>query len=161
MTGASSGMQAQDGSGLALDLVLVVGVDHEREHRPVGAGRRLDHMGHVALARGGVDVLELLAGVLGVLAQVEVAAVGDPLELRPADREQVLDVAGGARVVGELLGVVRAQAQVVGADPEPRLPAHPLLEPVLEPLSGLGRRHEELHLHLLELARAEDEVAGA
>ena len=33
-------------------------------------------------------------------------------------------------------------------------------EPVLEPLLRLGRRHEELHLHLLELARAEDEVAG-
>ena len=32
------------------------------------------------------------------------------------------------------------------------------LEPVLEPLLGLGGRHEELHLHLLELARAEDEV---
>ncbi len=35
------------------------------------------------------------------------------------------------------------------------------LEPVLEPLLDLGRRDEELHLHLLELARAEDEVARA
>ena len=31
---------------------------------------------------------------------------------------------------------------------------------MLEPLLGFGRRHEELHLHLLELARPEDEVAG-
>ncbi len=31
---------------------------------------------------------------------------------------------------------------------------------MLEPSPGLGGGHEELHLHLLELARAEDEVAG-
>jgi hypothetical protein len=74
--------------------------------------------------------------VLGVLPEVEVAAVGDPLELLPADREQVLDVAGGARVVRELVGVVGAQAQVVGSQPEPQVPAHALLEPVLEPLRG-------------------------
>src|SRR5690606_40871600 len=32
--------------------------------------------------------------------------------------------------------------------------------PVLEPGVGLLRRHEVLELHLLELARPEDEVAG-
>src|SRR4029079_12809844 len=32
--------------------------------------------------------------------------------------------------------------------------------PDLVPLFRFGGRHEELHLHLLELARAEDEVAG-
>ncbi len=42
--------------------------------------------------------------------------------------------------------------------PEAEVPAEPLVEPVLEPLLGLGRRHEVLHLHLLELAGAEDEV---
>ena len=79
---------------LARDLLLVVGVDEEGERRAVGAGRRLDHVRDVALLRRRVDVLELLAGVLRVLGQVEVAAVRDPLELGPADREQVLDVAG-------------------------------------------------------------------
>ena len=34
------------------------------------------------------------------------------------------------------------------------------LDPVAVPLLRLGRRDEELHLHLLELERAEDEVAG-
>ena len=53
-----------------------------------------------------------------------------------------------------------AQAQVVGADAELDVPALALAEPVLEPLLRFGGRHEELHLHLLELARAEDEVAG-
>ena len=153
-------MQPEHRPLLAPDLVLVVGVDQEREHRPVGAGGRLDHVRDVALLGRRVDVLELLAGVLGVLGEVEVAAVGDPLELGPADREQVLDVAGAARVVRQLVGVVRAQPQVVGADPELEVPVQPLLEPVLEPPLGLVGRDEELHLHLLELARAEDEVAG-
>ena len=35
-----------------------------------------------------------------------------------------------------------------------------VVHPVLVPLLGLVRRDEELDLHLLELARAEDEVAG-
>ena len=62
--------------------------------------------------------------------------------------------------MGELVGVVGAQAYVVGAQSQGGVPAHPLGQPVLEPLLGFGRRHEELHLHLLELACPEDEVAG-
>jgi len=65
-----------------------------------------------------------------------------------------------ARVVGELVGPVGAQPQVVGADPEVGVPAHPLLHPVLMPLLGLVGQHEELHLHLLELTGAKDEVSG-
>ena len=62
--------------------------------------------------------------------------------------------------MGELLRVVRAQAQALAADPEPDVPVQALLAPVLVPLLRLLGRHEELHLHLLELERAEDEVAG-
>ena len=50
-------------------------------------------------------------------AQVEVAAVGDPLELGPADREEVLDVAGLRGVVRELVGLVRAQPQMIRRAP--------------------------------------------
>ncbi len=42
---------------------IVVGVDHEREHRPVDAGGGLDHVRDVALLGLLVEVLELLAGV--------------------------------------------------------------------------------------------------
>ncbi len=145
---------------LALDEFLVVGVDQEGERGAVRARGGLDHVRRVALAAGLVEVLELLARELGVLGEIEIAAVGDPLELRPADREEVFDVARARGVMRELIGIVRAQAQVIGADPELRVPALALREPVLEPLLGLGGRDEELHLHLLELARAEDEVPG-
>ena len=60
----------------------------------------------------------------------------------------------------QLVGVVRAQPDLIGPDAELHVPAHALLEPVLVPLLRLVRRDEVLHLHLLELARAEDEVAG-
>ncbi len=93
--------------------------------------------------------------------EVEVAAVRDALELRPADREEVLEVARAARVVRELVGVVRAHAQVALAQAEVEVPAAALADPVLVPLRRLGGRHEELHLHLLELARAEEEVPRA
>ena len=139
------------------DDLLVVGVDHEREHRAVDAERRLDDVRRVALLA--VDPLELRPGRLGVRGQVEVAAVRDPLELRPADREEVLDVARGGRVVRELLGVVRAHAEVALAQAVAPVPRDALVDPVAEPLLRLGRRDEELHLHLLELERAEDEVA--
>src|SRR6202020_501051 len=38
-------------------------------------------------------------------------------------------------------------------------PGEPVVDPVLEPLLVGARLDEELHLHLLELAGAEDEVA--
>ncbi len=91
-------------------------------------------------------------------AQVEVAAMRDPLELGPPHREQVLEVRGGARVVRQLLRVVLAHAQVALADPVSKMPRAPLLDPEPEPLVRFGRRDEVLHLHLLELERAEDEV---
>ena len=122
-------MEAQHGALPALDLLDLVGVDEEGERRAVGAGGGLDHVRDVALFGLLVEVLELLAAS-GVLGEVEVAAVGDPLQLRPADREEVLDVARARGVVGELVGVVRADAQVVGADAELGVPALADLDPL-------------------------------
>src|SRR5439155_5359456 len=122
------------------------------------AHRGLDHVRRVALALL-ADVLELRARVLGVLGEIEVAPVGDALELLPPDRIEVLDVARPARVVRALGLVVLADAQLAAAEAEVEVPLEPLLDPVPVPLLGLVRRHEVLHLHLLELAHAEEEVA--
>ncbi len=94
-----------------------------------------------------------------MLREVVVAAVRDAFELLPADRVEVLDVARRAGVVRALRLVVLAHAKVDLAQTEVAVPGEPLLEPVLEPLRRLGGRDEELHLHLLELADAEEEVA--
>jgi hypothetical protein len=94
-----------------------------------------------------------------VAAQIPVASVVDAFDLLPAEREQELDVGGRLRVVRELVGAVRAHAQAVVAEAERAVEPDALGEPVLEPLLALARMDEELELGLLELARAEREVA--
>ena len=94
--------------------------------------------------------------------QVEIAAVVDPLELLPAEREAVLDVDRLLGVMGELVRRVLAQAEPRRRHAVALVPGPPPRQPVLEGGGRLGlRAHEVLHLHLLELAHPEDEVARA
>ena len=71
---------------------------------------------------------------LGVLLEVVVGAVGDPLELAPADGEPVLDVHGALGVVGQLVLAVLAEPQVLGPDAVALVPGEALLDPVLVPV---------------------------
>ncbi len=101
--------------------------------------------------------------MLAVGLEVEVGAVGDALELAPRrslELEFVLDVDGPLGVVRQLLLRVLEETQVVRIDAEAGVPVHARLDPGLVPLLIRAGGDEELHLHLLELARAEDEVAG-
>ncbi len=103
------------------------------------------------------------AGRLAVHRQVVVGAVGDALELTPLralEAELVLDVDGALGVVRELLGRVLELPQLRRVDAEVDVPGEALVDPALVPLLVLAGLDEELHLHLLELAGAEDEVAG-
>ena len=95
--------------------------------------------------------------------EIEVGAVGDTFQLTPrvaGEAELVLDVGGPGRVVRQLLQWMLEEAEVVGIDAEVDVPLQPGVDPVLMPLFGGVRFDEELHLHLFELAGAEDEVAG-
>src|SRR5207249_6185206 len=112
------------------------------------------------LVRGGIQVLELLTRELLVARQIEVRAVVNALELLPAERKFVLDVVRVLGVMGELFLGMLVKAQLLRPDAQTPQPLHPLLTPELEPLEVRARLDEELHLHLLELARAEDEVPG-
>src|SRR5262249_44653301 len=114
-----------------------------------------------------VEIVEPDARDLGVLLQIVVAAISDALELGEAlltrERERVLDVAAAARVLGvmgQLVLLVVAQAEVPAGEPEVAPPAVARVAPELVPLRRLVGVDEELELHLLELARAEDVVAG-
>src|SRR5207253_11131208 len=51
-------------------------------------------------------------------------------------------------------------AQPAPAQAVAEVPVEPLFDPIAVPLLRLVRRNEVLHLHLLELAHAEEEVAG-
>src|SRR6185312_13860364 len=109
-----------------------------------------------------VEVLQLLAGELGMLRQVEVAAVVHALDLLEAERaaEVELDVECTLCVVRELLRRVLMEFETVRRETEREMPLHALRLPVVEPLRRLLGLDEELHLHLLELASPEDEVPG-
>src|SRR5438045_5508703 len=56
---------------------------------------------------------------------------------------------------------MRVELQPVLSQPESAMPVHSLLLPVLEPFHIGARLDEELHLHLLELTRPENEIAGS
>src|SRR5256886_6540009 len=92
--------------------------------------------------------------------QVVIAAGGNAFELRPAKGKLVLDVKGAAGVMCQLVLAVLPQPQAFAIDPEPEIPLEPLFFPEVEPGHLLGGRHEEFELHLLELAKPEDRVAG-
>src|SRR6478736_3086693 len=59
-----------------------------------------------------------------------------------------------------LVGPVLAHPQARLAQAEPVVPGQASFDPVGMPAVGVVRRDEELHLHLLELAQAEEEVPG-
>ena len=106
----------------------------------------------------GVVVLDLLAGELLVVAEVEVGTAVDTLKLLEAEGEVELDVGSGIGVVGQLLVVV--ETVVLRAHSEVDMPLHSLLFPLCKPLQLGSGLDEELHLHLLELPHAEYELAG-
>src|SRR5262249_20419517 len=147
---------------LVLDHVFIVGVEQERERRAIDSGGRLDYPRPEALLALLVEVGQILAAELGVLIQIVAAALGDSLELAPSERVAELDVSGAARVVRQLVGGMRTQLDMIRFHTEFDVPVKALIDPVVEPSRLFGRigRDEKFHFHLLEFARAEDEIAG-
>ena len=93
-----------------------------------------------------------------MLREVEVGAAVDAFHLLEAEGHVELDVGGGVGIVGQLVVVV--EAVVLCAEAQVLMPLHAGLLPLGEPLELGAGLDEELHLHLLELAHAEDELAG-
>ena len=155
-------MEAHDGAHVVLGLVhhfLVIGLHQQGQGHPVRAERRLDDIGDIVLVLLLVEVREVLAGVLLVLAQVVVGAVRHAPQLAPAEGEEVFEVRGGLGVEGQLLGLVVPEAEVFLLHVQANQPVVAVGPPVLEPLQVRVRLAEELQLHLLKLPDAEDEVA--
>ena len=125
-----------------------------------GTARSLDHERQVPLVRGLVNVLETLARELLMFAEVEIAAVVNAFDLLTAERaaEVELDVERGARVVREFSVAVLVNCSRSSSSPSPAMPFHARGFPLLEPLHVRAGLDEELHLHLLELTRAENEI---
>ena len=80
----------------------------------------------------------------------------DALDLLETEREVVFDVGRGIGIVRQFVVVVETVAVV--AEAQCTVPGHTGLLPLLPPLHLLAGTYEELHLHLLEFAHAEDEL---
>ena len=94
-----------------------------------------------------------------MLGQVIVGTVGHAPQLAPAEGEQELEVRGGLGVEAQLLGIMVTEPQVLILQADGQQPVVAEGAPVVEPLQIGAGLAEELQLHLLELADAEDEVA--
>ena len=159
LIGARRGLEER--ARLAADLVLGVRRAEHREHQPIDADRRLDHVGHVLLLALVVVVLHRLAALLGVLGEVVAAARRQAHQLLRAEGELEDDVGARARVVRQLVVLVDLALHQRRVEPDVE---QPLLERRIHCSwkslpDVVVRRDEVLDLHLLELARAEDEVA--
>src|SRR5216684_653857 len=154
-------MQAQDDSRLVLLYIFLISIEEYDEQDAVHSHCRLDYIRQITFARLFVEEGQILAAVLGMLPQVEVSTIGNAFEFAPAEGILVFDIRTGLGVVGKIVLLVVMKAEVGRLDTEPRgVPIHALLAPILEPLLVSAGLDEELHLHLLELARAENEVTG-
>ncbi len=89
-------------------------------------------------------------------SQIEVGARVDTLHLLESEGEIILYVGRRICVVGEFLVVV--ETVVVVAEAQGAMPSHTGLLPLVPPIHFGPGLHEELHLHLLELAHAEYEL---
>ena len=112
----------------------------------------------IAFAGLRVKILYLAAGEFLVIAQVKIRTGMDALEFLEAEGELKLDVGGGVGIVGQFLVVVEAVLLI--AQSEGLVPLQTGLFPLGEPLKLGTWTHEELHLHLLKLPHAEDELTG-
>src|SRR5207247_7998735 len=119
---------------------------------------RLDDVRDEPLVGDVVEVLELLSGELRVAAEVVVGPVVNALELVPPEGERELDVRRRGGVVRALVGGVVAKPQLVLWDALLDMPLKARFLPLFVETRRVGRAREVLDLHLLELARAEDEI---
>src|SRR3712207_4980737 len=93
-----------------------------------------------------------------MLRQVVIGAAMNALNLLKSERHLKLYVGCSIGIVRQLLMVVVAIVLVTHA--KSLMPGQSMLLPVLKPLHFSAGLAEELHLHLLELAHTEDELAG-
>ena len=156
-------MEAHNHAGVVLLRVhnfLVVCFNQQSQGHAVGTQGGLNHVRNVVLARFGIEVGQILTGVLLMLGQIVVGTVGHAPELAPTEREQILKVGGCLGVEGQFFRLVVTQTEVLLAYVQTLQPVVAIGSPVLEPLQIRVGLAEEFQLHLLELADTEDEVTG-
>src|SRR5690606_27907984 len=95
-------VEAHHHAGLALDLLLAVGIRHHCERDAIGTRRSLDQVRDVALTDREVEAILLLDRVVLVEAEVEVGEIIHAHELLTAEEEFLHDDAGRVGTVSQI-----------------------------------------------------------
>ena len=131
---------------------------HGGQEETVGSDGSFENVGNVAFLGLWVVIGHLLTGEFHVRAEVEVGTAVDALQLFEPEGKIELDICGCVGVVGQVVVVVKAE--FLSGMAKGFVPFQAGFFPLLVPfLLGTGL-NEELHLHLLKLPHAEDELAG-
>ena len=93
-----------------------------------------------------------------MVAEVEIGPGMDSFQLLETEGEVELDIGGSISVMGQFLMIM--EPVILRTHTEVHVPFHTIFLPLAEPLHLGSRFAEELHLHLLEFAHAEDELTG-
>ena len=139
-----------------LQLLFTIGSRHDAEEHAVYTNRGLDDVRGIAFVGFRVEILDVLAGELLMLGQVEIRTAVDAFHFLEAEGHQELDVRSRIGVVSQLVVVV--ETVVIRPETERPMPFHTRIAPFGPPPHLLARADEELHLHLFELTHAEDEL---
>src|SRR5215813_3331139 len=98
--------------------------------------------------------------------QIKISPIGYAHQLVPLllqvfsfRKETILNIDGAFGVVGQLFAGLFVETQVVRRDPQRNEPLMTVVDPLLMSSFVLARAHEILHLHLLKLASAKDEIS--
>ena len=147
-------------------FVLLIGLAQKGQRGPIGARRRLNHVGDEPLLAQLVEVAQVLAAAamarlavgvefhdelvaladqlaFHVAAEIEIAAMGHALQLAKLagrqEREGVFDVGRAARVMAQFFLVVIAEPQPVARQAKVEIPPVAAVAPVLVPLRATSR----------------------
>ena len=132
--------------------------------RPGTVRLRLDDVGEIPFVPFLVEVLQLRTGMLGMLREVEVRAVGHTFQLSIAwggEGEAVFHVERAASifgVVGQFIGIMGPQQEILALHSDRAPPVLPGFTPEFIPLWCIVTVAEEFEFHLFKFPGTENEV---
>lgn len=98
--------------GVFRNVFLVISVAEKSKRHSVRTERRLDNVRRVSLVCFGVEIVERLTAVFGMLRQVVIGSVRNTPEFAPTEREEELKVRGRFRIEAKFFRVMVAKTKI-------------------------------------------------
>ena len=156
-------MEVHNGSYIGLfgvfrNVFLVISVAEKSQRHSVRTERRLDNVRRVSLVCFGVEIVERLTAVFGMLRQVVIGSVRNTPEFAPTEREEELKVRGRFRIEAKFFRVMVAKTKIFFLYAERIKEITAIGTPIIEPFEVCSRFAEKFEFHLLKFSDSENEV---